>query len=330
MINYEDVIFECIINEFAYMYGILDRKVLYRYIYLRFLCSQVKKDKLPKIDNLEKNITLINFVIKELNLENEIWYKGAKVYKHRENYNSLLNIMEAWEFETNLHPIIDSEGNNYTLVDYIDKSFNFIFFNAKNKSKKYKKDKFYRYYIKYFLLGTLNSMFNVNNINPPRMLKGFKYSEFHNNIKLLMEEECYRYIHLSRFESNNVGIISEQQLEDFLIKNLNLIEEELTYINRQVTITNGRLDILAKDKKGCYVILELKVCEDKDILWQSVYYPTQFKLENNVKEVRFITILPKSKPHIISPLKSLGYVEIIEYDPYIENSKLVGIKIKRL
>lgn len=52
--------------------------------------------------------------------------------------------------------------------------------------------------------------------------------------------------------------IYEANLESIVIENLDRIEKGLQLIRRQFTIPIGRIDILCKDRKGHYVVIELK------------------------------------------------------------------------
>ena len=56
----------------------------------------------------------------------------------------------------------------------------------------------------------------------------------------------------------------ERDLEDHLVKHLDLIESGLVLIGRQVTIDVGRIDILAEDSNGSRVVIEVKVGDAKD------------------------------------------------------------------
>ncbi|PFC97164.1 endonuclease NucS domain-containing protein [Bacillus cereus] len=99
---------------------------------------------------------------------------------------------------------------------------------------------------------------------------------------------------------------NESFLEDFLVDHIEIIEEDMEFIERQYKIENGVIDILAKDKNGTLCIIELKVNEsDKSIVWQSAYYPTCFH-----EETRIITIAPKYNPKIYNALKNVKNVEI--------------------
>lgn len=56
----------------------------------------------------------------------------------------------------------------------------------------------------------------------------------------------------------------ERDIEDHLIHNLESIEKGLKYVARQVSTEVGRIDILAEDKQGSRVVIEVKVGEAKD------------------------------------------------------------------
>jgi hypothetical protein len=60
------------------------------------------------------------------------------------------------------------------------------------------------------------------------------------------------------------SISLERDLESHLVQSLGRIESGLTYVDRQVNIDVGRVDILARDISGTTVVLELKVGEAGD------------------------------------------------------------------
>lgn len=60
------------------------------------------------------------------------------------------------------------------------------------------------------------------------------------------------------------SISLERDIEDHLIHHLEGIEKGLAYVDRQVVVDVGRIDILAKDANGQRVVIEVKVGEAKD------------------------------------------------------------------
>ena len=60
------------------------------------------------------------------------------------------------------------------------------------------------------------------------------------------------------------SISLERDVEEHLIRNLGSLEAGLRFVERQVVIDVGRVDILAEDAKGRRVVIELKVGEAKD------------------------------------------------------------------
>lgn len=60
------------------------------------------------------------------------------------------------------------------------------------------------------------------------------------------------------------SISLERDVETHLVRNLDAIEKGLRFIDRQVNIEVGRVDILAEDATGRRVVIELKVGQAKD------------------------------------------------------------------
>ena len=83
----------------------------------------------------------------------------------------------------------------------------------------------------------------------------------------------------------------ERDLEDFLSNNLGVLEEGLKLIERQKELPGvGRLDILAKDKNGNYVVIELKAGNaDEKAVGQLLAYIEYLK-EQGYKNIREILV----------------------------------------
>lgn len=143
-------------------------------------------------------------------------------------------------------------------------------------------------------------------------------------------ENRYRQVFISDVQySSNVELITEAMLEEYMKRNLSLVENGLELIATQYMLPKGRIDMLAKDSNGVYVVIELKVEEDTDIVWQSLYYRNEIKRIKNVNKVRFITVMPKCENHIFDSLQFVGGVEIFEYIPLIKNELLIKVELKR-
>ncbi|MCU5616993.1 endonuclease NucS [Bacillus cereus] len=98
----------------------------------------------------------------------------------------------------------------------------------------------------------------------------------------------------------------ESLLEDILCDHIFVIEEGMSFIERQYRVDNGIIDIIAKDKNGTKCIIELKVvADDKNLAWQSAYYPSCFD-----EDIRMITIAPNYSDRIYNALKNISNVEM--------------------
>jgi hypothetical protein len=98
----------------------------------------------------------------------------------------------------------------------------------------------------------------------------------------------------------------EALLEELLCSHIEVIEEGMSFVERQYKVENGIIDIIAKDKNGTKCIIELKVvADDKNLAWQSAYYPSCFD-----EDIRMITIAPNYSDRIYNALKNISNVEM--------------------
>lgn len=157
-------------------------------------------------------------------------------------------------------------------------------------------------------LKLINFIGNYNEKVNGRLTHNLKYYyRFDSNKDILKKIEEIKDVK----SKNDIKInnFTEEKLEDYLVNNLNKIEKGLTLIKRQYQIENGVIDILARDKNNKLCIIELKiVSDDKGLIYQCAYYPTQFK-----EETRIITIAPKYNKNIKESLKALGGIELLIY-----------------
>ena len=74
-----------------------------------------------------------------------------------------------------------------------------------------------------------------------------------------------------RLERSQIEL--EQHLEDWIAKDVTLIGEGYALVGRQVTIDDGRLDLLAIDSQDRWVVIEIKPGRlDSGALGQALYY----------------------------------------------------------
>ena len=66
--------------------------------------------------------------------------------------------------------------------------------------------------------------------------------------------------------------VSESQLEDLIRQAPDLIEEEVRFVDHQVSTDRGRLDLLLIDSGNALVVAELKVVEEDGMLVQGLDY----------------------------------------------------------
>ena len=68
-------------------------------------------------------------------------------------------------------------------------------------------------------------------------------------------------------------IVLERHLEDWIVNDMTLIGDGYTLVGRQVTIDDGRLDLLAIDSQDRWLVIEIKAgMLDSDALHQALYY----------------------------------------------------------
>jgi hypothetical protein len=115
----------------------------------------------------------------------------------------------------------------------------------------------------------------------------------------------------------------EQDLKDYLSKSLPVIEPGLKLfkdengvegIEYPIDTENRRIDILAVDKNGVPVIIELKVSRGYEkVIGQCLYYKNKVKQLTNSTRVRIIIIAREITPQLNIATQDLPDVELFEY-----------------
>ena len=126
----------------------------------------------------------------------------------------------------------------------------------------------------------------------------------------------------------------ETDLRDYLATNLHVIETGLKlYESESGTIgieyiipeTRRRIDILAVDKNGDYVVIELKVSRGYEkAIGQALYYQSMVKQMFNAEKVRIILIAREISEELRMGTKHLSDIQLFEYQLSLTLNQVSG------
>lgn len=130
----------------------------------------------------------------------------------------------------------------------------------------------------------------------------------------------------------NYRILTEKALELLIFQEPSLIEEGLIFTARQVIVKDGRIDLVGRDKAGNPVICEVKIEEDKDVLWQASHYPKAYQEKYGYQEnLRMLVVAPGYEETLKACLFQRGaelYIYKQMSSVYIERLPAVSLSIK--
>jgi len=102
------------------------------------------------------------------------------------------------------------------------------------------------------------------------------------------------------------SISLERDLEAHLVRDLGSIEPGLTFVDRQVSNDVGRVDVVAKDRDGTTVILELKVGEASDAaIGQIARYLGWYGRQGKVRGILIAADFPEQIKYAASAIPNL-------------------------
>ena len=321
--NYESEFRDFLIKNLKKKFQIQDETNLLFYLFLRYLCL---------FDGTALNIAskdFMQFIMRQLYIIDEpdgVVFNDQFFTYYFAQENSLANIYCEWYFQVFDSISLDLNGNQRQMKDEAKKAIAKIRKNATKKNQKYKNSTYHQEILKYFRLEELNAMLNVSLMDVPDL-------DSVNQLDIrLWDEECLeRYLQAEQFNTTNTKVISEASLRDFLYVNLELLEIGLKPIGKEVVTEEGRIDILAKDKDGHYVIIELKTESDKRLIWQCLYYPEVLPKNFPVSSpIRVITVCPEYPEYLLTVLRRLPLVEMFQYESHSTNSKIENLKIYKI
>lgn len=327
--NYESELQQVFVDSLKLRYGIEDDHVLFRYFFLRFFIFMDGQLKNNRRQNLRD---IIRFFCDELGLpEGEVFtYKGEQIKKGFAIENSMENIMETWMFENRIRPVVDEQGQRHDVDEYLNGQMKKITSYAKNKAsaKVGRQHQHFLLYWKFYALEWLNRVYGAT-VSEPRLIEGIDYPESH-ALKKPIEDILGSQIMALERTRYDVASITEKHLEEFLYPRLHLIEEGMRGIERQKRVGEGRIDIFARDKNNVPVVIELKVEEDKELVWQCMYYSIQIQKLFHASRVRVITLAPEYSEPLLEVLTQLAYVEPMIFIPTVRYGKVHNLQIQKL
>lgn len=147
--------------------------------------------------------------------------------------------------------------------------------------------------------------------------------------KEIIKTNFYSIIDVHKYDlpmSNDLRLSgSEKELNDALMDDLNFLEEGLKPINQQQVFRKGICDIIAEDKEGRFVVIELKRRQaDYSAVTQLKRYTEHVEKMKGIK-TRGILLAPEIRKSALELLKSYG-LEYFSYDFEIkERSEIKGI-----
>ena len=113
--------------------------------------------------------------------------------------------------------------------------------------------------------------------------------------------------------------LAERNLEDLVIHQLEAIEPGLRLEKRQLSTPAGRLDLLCKDAKGNYVVVELKRTQGTDqVVGQVLRYMGWLSEAHGTEKVRGIVIVGKKDQALSYALMTVPGVQVKEFKLLIE------------
>lgn len=318
--NYESEIEEILLNELKKKYGIENNWYLLVYLKIRYFLLYPKQQKEYKqkheVSYIEKK-SYMNFLLNELYISELLYKDYPLTYTYQEN--SLLSIFENLEYFLSSKKIQNSSGTKQEVYSYIFEMIE----DLKQKTLKYSKKEETLFH----QLSKLNQLFQTKEDTNVNSIEGFIQNQLDEQIS--EELKLKRYIDFSNFESTKAKDIEEETLQEYMIRNLNEIEDELKYIGKEYQIEDGRIDILAEDKNKNIVIIELKVNDDERLPWQCLYYPKEIQKLYPKRNLRMLTIAPHYKKSILTVLKDLN-VEIYQCFFKSTNHKITELSISKI
>lgn len=326
---------EDVSNALMERFQINDDRTLLLYLLLRSATEDVKKGKVKNKSLSDWSTRLIHSVRKELSIEQDYGMYDNREVSLAPYSSHLRSLLDEWTTSvamTGQHvwqSYCSEKNSSLTLLTFLTNKFDELLKSAKDHAKKLTKQAYYEHYLKHFYLIELNKCFEVEEVNDV-LISNFEYEEMDSvNLEPSLEIYYKRYMDAFYFNHQEYRVVSEKSVEDYLEKHLNELEEGLRMFSRQLVLPNGRIDLLAKDSNGHLVVVEIKVKEDTDLVWQRQYYLEEIKNLYKTEHVRFFAVMPEEYPHITEQMKTFEDTELFTFTLAVSNKEISNITFKK-
>jgi len=316
---YELELKESLIDLIQTQFGIYNEKDIIPYFIIREKILTKKKTRKTDIHSFPY-IALGSFILKELSVhidDNNCFYMNNIAFPSSALIGSDLKaILDDWIFQSNMF------YNN--VLTYAQKEYEIIIKAAKSETKIPKQEQIFH--------DTAQTLNALNRLNEKfSVVQGDKKS---NHIKLnsestfeLSEEERLSRLYLSyQDDYNKRQNVSEDTLEEYLIRHPIIIDPTLKIIDHQVIIPEGRIDILGKNNDDKHAIVEVKIEKDTDIVWQRLHYVSEWEKKHPDTSFIIVTTEPLSES-IKTSLSKVGETTVLEVTPIVKRNQIKDISV---
>ena len=329
-ISYEDVFEQELLRGLKAKFHIEDTRRLLMYLITRY---HILNGKVKKLEADE----FMRFMLREIAVSEDennsgvlFKYNGlAKFIAFGYNeINSLNNVYDSIMCNLYIKTVNDPNGTPMKVDEYIISVYNSVIKTAKLNIKPYKNSTYRKELLLLLKLRALNNHFGILSPNTVPVINFFYQDD---SLMSAIDTLYERYLHAENFDTTNVKSLTESQIRDYLYNNIELIEPGLKPIAKEYPTSEGRADIVAKDVDDNLVVIEIKIENDKRLIWQCMYYPDEIKKRIEAdKYVRMITIIPEYPDYLMGPLSKLGYVETFQYSIRASNGNIESMCIERV
>jgi hypothetical protein len=109
-------------------------------------------------------------------------------------------------------------------------------------------------------------------------------------------------------------LLAEENLEEFVVHQLEEIEPGLKLLERQLSTAAGRLDLLCQDRDGRYVVVELKRAQGTDqVVGQVLRYMGWAQENYGTDKVRGIIVVGKKDQALSYAIKAVANIQVKEF-----------------